>query len=72
MRLLLIGLLSLLASCAGPRITGNERGGVIPWFATNTQRAFERASAHCATYGKTARITSIQAEAGGHALFECQ
>lgn len=61
-----------LAGCFGPPATiGNERGGSIEWFATNERAVFDAASAHCAKYGKSPRITEMRKEAGGHVLFEC-
>jgi hypothetical protein len=67
-----IGFAVFLAACSStPSVQGNERGGMIPWFATNEAAVFKAATEHCAKYGKSARITSIKAEAGGHALFDC-
>lgn len=61
-----------LSSCAGtPKTIGNDRGGVIDWFGTNESEVFAAATAHCARHGRSARITSIKAHAGGHVLFDC-
>lgn len=64
-------ILGLLCGCRSQTATGNETGGVIPWFATNDKLVFEEASRHCGQYGKKARIRDIRAEAGGHAMFDC-
>lgn len=70
-----LGLASLLvlAGCGGgAHPIGNERGGVIPVAPGWSEGAmFARAQQHCAKYGKSARITSLQGHAGGNALFEC-
>lgn len=61
-----------LTACGGlPKPTGNEAGGVINWFGTNQEDVFRAATAHCAQYGKKARIRDIRAQAGGHAFFDC-
>lgn len=60
-----------LGACGGPSLHGNERGGMIEWFGTNEGEVFAAATAHCAKHGKVARITNIQARAGGQVLFEC-
>ena len=44
---------------------------MIDWFGTNEQEVFDAASAHCAQYGKSARITELRKQASGHVLFEC-
>ena len=75
MRVLVVSLLiggHCLAGCAiSPSVHGNERGGMMEWFATNEAQAFAAAEAHCKRYGKAARITEIKAHTGGHVLFEC-
>ena len=71
MRAMFLALL-VLPACAGlPKVHGNERGGMIEWFATNEREVFEAASQHCARYSKKPRITSAKTEAGGTVLFEC-
>jgi hypothetical protein len=74
----LISLMVALCGCAGPKVTGaaptvtgNELGGVMHSFRTNEQQGLEKAQAHCAQYGRTARITSIHAQADGSVSFEC-
>jgi len=71
-RLIAVLLTISVAACGGiPKPIGNERGGTIDWFATNEREVFEAATAHCAKYGKSPRITEMRKEAGGHVLFEC-
>jgi hypothetical protein len=64
----------LLSACAGPGpgLTGNDTGGIIPWSPANRVLAVEWAQAHCARYGKIARITSVQAQYGGYIGFACR
>lgn len=71
MRYAMILMALTLAACSEPRVTGNAQGGVMPWFATNEQIAFNAAQAHCAKYGKDARITQIVPRAGGTVAFDC-
>ena len=64
----------LLSSCAGPGpgLTGNDTGGIIPWSPASRALAAEMAAAHCARYGKIAKITSVQAEYGHYIGFACR
>jgi hypothetical protein len=65
--------LLLLTGCAGtPEVHGNDKGGMIDWFATNESEVFAAASAHCARFAKAAKITSVRKEAGGAVLFDCR
>lgn len=62
----------ILSACAiTPEVTGNAKGGVMPWFATNLREAHSAAEAHCRKYGKHARITQATTEAGGSVIFDC-
>lgn len=70
-RLMILWPFLTLAACNSPAIHGNERGGLIEWFGTNEAEVFKAATAHCSRFGRSARITSINARAGGHVLFEC-
>jgi len=65
-----------LAACGGPPtvhagLTGNDTGGIIQWTAENQLAAKEMAGAHCARYGKVARITSVNARYGDYIGFVC-
>ena len=72
MRVILFMVCAALTGCtSSPDLHGNDRGGMIEWFGTNEKEVFAAATGHCAKYKKTARITDIQAKAGGHVLFEC-
>ena len=44
---------------------------MIDWFGTNEAEVFQRATTHCAKFGKSAKITDIKAVSGGHVLFDC-
>lgn len=67
----LVVVLTLLAGCSSPTVTGNAQGGVMDWFATNEREVFTLAQTHCAKYGKDARITQIVPRGGGSVAFEC-
>ena len=61
-----------LAGCGGlAKLTGDERGGMIDLSGTNEQEVFEAAETHCRSFGKAAKITSIQKQDGGSVLFDC-
>jgi hypothetical protein len=66
-----LALMAALSACAGPRVAGNEIGGVVPLVGTTQEHAFEMAQAHCSNYGRSARLLAIRAEEGGKAVFEC-
>jgi hypothetical protein len=70
MRYALTIALGLLAGCA-TELNGNSRGGVIHWAGTTQGEVWQAASAHCAKYGKSVRITEFQARAGGRVVFDC-
>jgi hypothetical protein len=42
---------------AGPGVTGNDTGGIIPWSPANEEIANDLAGQHCARWGKYARVT---------------
>ena len=50
---------------------GNDTGGIIPWSCENEVVATEVAGAHCAGYGKFARISSVQRFYGQYIGFHC-
>ena len=60
-----------LAACAGPKVPGNEVGGVVPMAGMTQEQALKIAQAHCTNYGRSARMLSIRAEEGGKLVFEC-
>jgi hypothetical protein len=64
-------LILTLSACAGPRVAGNEIGGVVPLVGTTQEHAVDAARTHCSIYGRSARILAIRAEEGGKAVFEC-
>jgi hypothetical protein len=54
------------------KIEGNNTGGVIPPALISGGNAQALASAHCAKWNATARITFSGAEAGGDTVFVCE
>jgi len=70
---LILALAAATGACAGPGpgITGNNTGGIIPWSPANEALAFDAADAHCAQYGKLARVTSVYAQPGHYIGFAC-
>jgi hypothetical protein len=50
---------------------GNDTGGIIPWSCENEATAREVAQAHCASWGKYARITSVRRMYGDYIGFNC-
>jgi len=71
--------LAVLASCVcfsahadpGPGVTGNDTGGIIPYSPANRVLVRDIAAAHCASYGKAFRITSVYAKYGQYIGFSC-
>jgi hypothetical protein len=51
---------------------GNDTGGIIAWSPEAQAAAPEASAAHCARYGKVARITSVNARFGDYIGFVCQ
>ncbi len=64
----------LLASCAGagPGLTGNDTGGIIPYSPENRLVARDMAFEHCARFGKRAHLTGVDARYGGYISFACR
>lgn len=61
-----------LSGCAGTTtVAGSEIGGAVPMAGINRQQASELARAHCAKYGRSARILAIRSDGGEKAVFEC-
>jgi hypothetical protein len=60
-----------LCACAGPRVAGNEIGGVVPLAGITHEQALKVAQGHCAGFGRTARALAVRGEDGGQFVFEC-
>ena len=74
LRLSVMGLaLAMTAGAANAQYVArcNDTGGIIPWSCENEVVATEIAGAHCAGYGKFARITSVQRFYGQYIGFHC-
>jgi hypothetical protein len=52
-------------------LTGNDTGGMIVWTPESETLAFAAADAHCARYGKEARVTSVYRQYGHYIGFAC-
>lgn len=50
---------------------GNDTGGMISWSPESEAMALPAAQAHCAAYGKNARITSVYRQYGHYIGFAC-
>jgi hypothetical protein len=50
---------------------GNDTGGAIAWTPENERVAFAASDAHCAAYGKQARVTSVYRQYGHYIGFAC-
>ena len=65
-------LASLSAAQAQPVVmTANDIGGIISWSPEAEAVAKPTAQAHCAYFGKLARITSVYRQYGHYIGFEC-
>jgi hypothetical protein len=64
-------LASLSSVQAQPYLIGNDIGGIISWSPENEVLARPTAAAHCASWGKLARITSVYRQYGHYIGFEC-
>jgi hypothetical protein len=62
--LILIATLMLPACAASPPAPGNNKAGVLRWFAANAQAVQAESDRHCKPYGKAARITEMRTAAG--------
>ncbi len=77
--LCLAGLVAAAASCAAPAradwvppFKGNDTGGIIAYsLYTGGVDIKALAINHCAQYGKTVKLTGVQAEYGGYISFAC-
>lgn len=72
-RLSLIGMaVALFSASADAQVTrGNDTGGIIPWSCENEVDAPAIAGAHCASWNKYARITSVHRIYGDYIGFQC-
>jgi hypothetical protein len=66
-----LGLLLTACAGAGPGLTGNDTGGIIPYANFDRPQAMAMASDHCARYGKLAKATGVDARYGGYYSFSC-
>ena len=68
-------LILLLASASAAQaqvvMTANDVGGIISWSPEAEAVAKPTVQAHCAHYGKLARITSVYRQYGHYIGFEC-
>jgi hypothetical protein len=72
-RMLILVVLAAAPSAAQAQlyIAGNDTGGMIPWTPENESLAFAASDAHCAAYGKLARVTSVYRQYGHYIGFAC-
>jgi hypothetical protein len=52
-------------------LAGNDTGGMIVWTPESERLAFAASDAHCAAYGKQARVTSVYRQYGHYIGFAC-
>jgi hypothetical protein len=73
LRAICISSLLLLTACAGagPGLTGNDTGGIIPYANFSKPDATAMAADHCARYGRLAKATGVDARYGGYYSFSC-
>ena len=72
---LLLGTAGLtLSGCVSANIAGSEVGGTVPMAGLTRPQALEAARAHCAGYGRSARILAVRRLEDGttNAIFECR
>lgn len=75
----LAGLLATLLTCAAPAkadwvppFKGNDTGGIIAYqLYINGADIKTMATEHCARYGKSVKLTGVQAVYGGYISFAC-
>lgn len=63
----------LLTACAGagPGLTGNDTGGIIPYANFSKPEAMAMAADHCARWGRLAKATGVDPRYGGYYSFSC-
>jgi hypothetical protein len=54
-----------------PPFKGNDTGGIISYHSFPPEAVRDMAFQHCASYGKTAKLTGVQAQYGGYVSFAC-
>src|SRR5688572_23384290 len=54
-----------------PPFKGNDTGGIISYHSYPPEVIRDMAVAHCASWGKTTRLTGTQAYYGGYVSFAC-
>jgi hypothetical protein len=71
----LLALVFLLAAATSAQaqlyLVGNDIGGMISWTPESERLASSASGAHCAAYGKYARITSVYRQYGHYIGFAC-
>jgi len=77
MRRMLLALMLFAIPAAGASAwvgpyRGNDTGGIIAWSPAAQHDARMIAAAHCARYGKLARITSVWPRYGQYIGFSCR
>ena len=55
----------------GPRITGNDTGGIFPYSPAVEGIYQQIAEGHCARYGRLAKVTSVHRQYGDYVSFVC-
>ena len=69
---MIAALLLLPVAEAGASVwAGNDTGGIIAWSLPAELAARDVATAHCAGYGKFARITGVRRQYGNYISFNC-
>lgn len=70
--LLAAGLSTTAASAQPvPPLKGNDTGGIIAYAAYPPEQIRDIAFHHCASWGKIAKLTGVQARYGGYVSFAC-
>jgi hypothetical protein len=77
-----VALLVSLAACAGSAgvgsaaaVTGDQKGGKVPYAEGGMQQAMDAATSHCSQFGKKAQIVQMAPAAqgsGGTLGFQCR
>ena len=55
-----------------PPFKGNDTGGIAAYAAFPPEQIHDMAVQHCASYGKVAFLTGVQARYGGYVSFACR